>query len=99
MVAFIRLGLNLSVAAERADRLEVPVVWVEARLCRHRFTGESFFFFFPSLLITSPLLNLSVVDTDCKALGEGEMKVTVFGFTNKDEKEKGGQRFTVSIGS
>lgn len=77
--------------------LKVPVAWVEARLCRHRFTGERFFFFF--LLITSQLLNLSVVETDCKALGEGETNVTVFGFTNEDEKEKGGQGFTVFIGS
>lgn len=44
--------------------------------------------FFLPLLITSQLLNLSVVETDCKVPEEDETKVTVFSFTNKQMKKK-----------
>lgn len=103
VTAFVRLGLNLSVAAERADCLKF--LWLGWKPDFTDTVSQERDFFF-LLIIIGQLLNLSVVETDCKALGEGEMEfgnplVTVFCFINKslDEKEKVGQGFTVSIRS
>lgn len=85
VVAFIRLSLNLSVAAERADCLKF--LWLGWKPDFADTVSQERGFFLP-LLITSQLLNLSVVETDCKAPGEDETKVTVFSFTNKQMKKK-----------